>query len=615
MARLVDALLSFVLICTDFKYALNGPIMMKITGAEILIESLKKEGVDTIFGIPGGVVLQIFEALYNEKEIRFILTRHEQGAAHAADGYARATGRHGVALVTSGPGATNTVTGIANAHMDSIPLVVITGQVATRMIGNDAFQEADIVGITRPCTKYNFLVKDVNDLAMTIKEAFYIARTGRPGPVLIDIPKDVSGDRTDFAYPEKVSLRSYNPTYYGNKWQIKQAAQAIARAKRPVIYAGGGVILSNASVELKELAEFNRIPVTLTLMGLGGFPGTHPLFLGMLGMHGTYAANMAIHHSDLVIAIGSRFDDRVTGKVTEFAPKAGFIHIDIDPTNIRKNIHVDIPIVGDVRNVLIELNKELKASQEERDQWIRERGPWHEQIKEWEEEHPLTYKKNSKGIKPQYVIEKIYELTGGDAIVATDVGQHQMWVAQYFKFDKPRTILSSGGLGTMGFGFPAAIGAQVACPDKLVFNVAGDGSFQMNVQELATAVINHLPVKVAIINNGYLGMVRQWQELFFNRHYSGSVLDGTPDYVKLAEAYGAVGMRAKSPSEVEGVIKEAIRVKRPVVMDFVVDPEENVFPMVPAGGANSEMVFGEVSKDEKGKPRGKKEKKGSVLPA
>ena len=589
--------------------------MMKITGAEILIESLKKEGVDTIFGIPGGVVLQIFDALYNEKEIRFILTRHEQGAAHAADGYARATGRPGVALVTSGPGATNTVTGIANAHMDSIPLVVITGQVATRMIGNDAFQEADIVGITRPCTKYNFLVKDVNDLAMTIKESFYIARTGRPGPVLIDIPKDVSEARTDFVYPEKVSLRSYNPTYYGNKWQIKQAAQAIARAKRPVIYAGGGVILSNASVELKELAEFNRIPVTLTLMGLGGFPGTHPLFLGMLGMHGTYAANMAIHHSDLVIAIGSRFGDRVTGKVTEFAPKAGFIHIDIDPTNIRKNIHVDIPIVGDVRNVLIELNKELKASQEERDQWIRERGPWHEQIKEWEEEHPLTYKKNSKGIKPQYVIEKIYELTGGDAIVATDVGQHQMWVAQYFKFDKPRTILSSGGLGTMGFGFPAAIGAQVACPDKLVFNVAGDGSFQMNVQELATAVINHLPVKVAIINNGYLGMVRQWQELFFNRHYSGSVLDGTPDYVKLAEAYGAVGMRAKSPSEVEGVIKEAICVKRPVVMDFVVDPEENVFPMVPAGGANSEMVFGEVSKDEKGKPRGKKEKKGSVLPA
>ena len=587
---------------------------MKITGAEILIESLKKEGVDTIFGIPGGVVLQIFEALYNEKDLRFILTRHEQCAAHAADGYARATGRTGVFLVTSGPGATNIVTGIANAHMDSIPLVAITGQVATKMIGNDAFQEADIVGITRPCTKYNFLVKDVNEIAMTIKEAFYIARTGRPGPVLIDLPKDISGSRTDFLYPDKVSLRSYNPTYQGNKWQIKQAAQAIARAKRPVIYAGGGVILSGASEAIKELAEFNQIPVTLTLMGLGGFPGTHPLFLGMLGMHGTYPANMAVHDADLVIAIGSRFDDRVTGKVTEFAPKANFIHIDIDPTNIRKNIHVDIPIVGDVRNVLAELNKELKAFEENRAQWIRERAPWHEQIKEWEDEHPLSYKKSSKVIKPQSVIQKIYELTGGDAIVVTDVGQHQMWVAQYFKFDRPRTFLTSGGLGTMGFGFPAAIGAQIACPDKLVFNVAGDGSFQMNLQELATAVLNKLPVKIAIINNGYLGMVRQWQELFFNRHYSGIMLDGTPDYVKLAEAYGAAGLRAKTPSDVDGVIKEAISIKRPVIMDFIVDPEENVFPMVPAGCANAEMIFGEVSKEEK-KEKGAGKKKGSVLPA
>lgn len=586
---------------------------MKLTGAEILIESLKREGVDTLFGIPGGVVLQIFDTLYNEKNIKFILTRHEQGAAHAADGYARAKGKTGVALVTSGPGATNTVTGIANAHMDSIPLVVITGQVATRMIGNDAFQEADIVGITRPCTKYNFLVKDVNDLAMTIKEAFYLARTGRPGPVLVDLPKDVSGARIDFVYPEKISIRSYNPTYYGNKWQIKQAAQAISRAKRPVIYAGGGVILSNASDELKEFAEFNKTPVTLTLMGLGGFPGTHPLFLGMLGMHGTYAANMAVHHSDLVIAIGSRFDDRVTGKVTEFAPKAKFIHIDIDPTNIRKNIHVDIPIVGDVRNVLTELNKELKALEEHRNQWLEERKPWYGQIKEWEDEHPLAYKKSNKVIKPQYVIEKIYELTGGDAIVATDVGQHQMWVAQYFKFDRPRTCLSSGGLGTMGFGFPAAIGAQIACPDKLVFNVAGDGSFQMNVQELATAVINKLPVKIAVINNGSLGMVRQWQELFFNRHYSGSLLDGTPDYVKLAEAYGAAGFRAKIPSEVESVIKEAINIKKPVVMDFVVEPEENVFPMVPAGGGNAEMIFGEAPKGEK--MMGKKGGKNSVLPA
>lgn len=588
---------------------------MKITGAEILIESLKKEGVDTVFGLPGGVVLQIFDVLYNEKDLRFILTRHEQGAAHAADGYARASGKPGVALVTSGPGATNTVTGIANAHMDSIPLVVITGQVVTRMIGNDAFQEADIVGITRPCTKYNFLVKDVDELARTIKEAFYIARTGRPGPVLIDLPKDVSGARADFIYPDKVSIRSYNPTYYGNKWQIKQAAQAIVKARRPVIYAGGGVILSGASENLKVLAEFNKIPVTLTLMGLGGFPGTHPLFLGMLGMHGTYAANKAVHEADLIIAIGARFDDRVTGKVVEFAPKAKFIHIDIDPTNIRKNIHVDIPIVGDVKNVLVELNKEIKVMEENRDQWVKEKEPWSAQIKEWGSEHPLTYKKSNKHIKPQHVIEKIYELTGGDAIIVTDVGQHQMWVAQYFRFDRPRTCLSSGGLGTMGFGLPAAIGAQIACPDKLVFNVAGDGSFQMNVQEMATAVLNKLPVKIAVINNGSLGMVRQWQELFFNRHYSGSILGNAPDYVKLADAYGAVGLRAQSPSDVEGVIKEALSTKKPVLMDFVVEPEENVFPMVPAGGANADMIFGDVSKGEKEKAIGKRERKNSVLPA
>ena len=589
---------------------------MKLSGAEILIESLKKEGVDTVFGIPGGVVLQIFDVLYNEKDIRFILNRHEQGSTHAADGYARATGKTGVALVTSGPGATNTVTGIATAHMDSIPLVVITGQVATKMIGNDAFQEADIVGITRPCTKYNFLVKDVDDLAQTIKEAFYIARTGRPGPVLVDIPKDVSSARTEFAYPDKVSLRSYNPTYNGNKWQIKQAAQAIARSKRPVIYAGGGVILSNAHEGLRELAEFNSIHVTLTLMGLGGFPGTHPLFLGMLGMHGTYAANMAIHESDLVIAIGARFDDRVTGKVTEFAPRAKFIHIDIDPTNIRKNIHVDIPIVGDVRNVLAELNKELRVLEKDRAEWNADRKPWHAQVRDWEDEHPLSYKKSAKKIKPQYVIEKIYELTGGDAIVSTDVGQHQMWVAQYFKFDQPRTCLTSGGLGTMGFGLPAALGAQAAWPEKIVFNLAGDGSFQMNSQEMATAVANNLPVKVAILNNGSLGMVRQWQELFFNRRYSGSILGNTPDYVKLAEAYGAVGLRAVLPSEVEGVIKEAISIKRPVLIDFVVEPEENVYPMVPVGGANCDMIFGPDEKERSGKDaKSKKGRTNSVIPA
>lgn len=582
---------------------------MRLSGAEILIESLKKEKVDTIFGIPGGVVLQIFDVLYKEKDMRFILTRHEQGATHAADGYARATGKPGVVLVTSGPGATNTVTGIANAYMDSIPIVVVTGQVATRMIGNDAFQEADIVGITRPCTKYNFLVKDVRDLAQTIKEAFYIATTGRPGPVLIDLPKDVSADRTEFSYPEKIFLRSYNPTYYGNKWQIKQAVKEITKAKRPVIYAGGGVILSGAFAELKELAEYMEIPVTLTLMGLGAFPGTHPLSLGMLGMHGTYAANMAIHNADLVIAIGVRFDDRVTGKVTEFAPKAKFIHIDIDPTNIRRNIYVDVPIVGDVKNVLTELNKELKGMEINKGTLREEREPWIDEIKSWQEEHPLTYRRSSKVIKPQYIIEKIYELTGGDAIIVTDVGQHQMWVAQYYKFDKARTCLSSGGLGTMGFGLPAAIGAQIGCPDKVVINIAGDGSFQMNVQELATAVLNKLPIKVVIMNNGCLGMVRQWQELFFNGHYSGSILDRVPDYVKLAEAYGAVGLRARTPSEVEGVIKEALKVDKTVVIDFIIDPTENVFPMVPAGGANKDMIFGKVEK------RRRKTKKNSVLPA
>ncbi len=587
---------------------------MKLTGAEIFVESLKQEGVKHVFGYPGGVVLKIFDVLYQERDIEVILVRHEQGATHMGDGYARATGKPGVVLVTSGPGATNTVTGIANAYMDSIPLVVFTGQVATWMIGNDAFQEADIVGITRPCTKYNFLVKKVSELAQTIKEAFHVAATGRPGPVLIDLPKDVTMERTDFHYPEKASLRSYSPTVMGNKWQIKQAAQAIAKAKRPVIYAGGGVILANASGALKDLSEFTQIPVTLTLMGLGAFPGTHPLFLGMLGMHGTYAANMSIYQSDLVVAIGARFDDRVTGKVAEFAPKAKFIHIDIDPTNIRKNIHVDIPIVGDVGSVLEELNKELQALEGERARWTREREPWAAQIDAWEKEHPLGYRKSEKVIKPQYVVEKIYELTGGDAIVATDVGQHQMWVAQYFKFNSPRSNLTSGGLGTMGFGFPAAIGAQVAFPEKTVFNITGDGSIQMNFQEMVPAVTYNLPVKVAVINNGFLGMVRQWQELFFERRYSSSDLGFTPDFVKLAEAFGAVGLRAVKPSDVEGVLKEALKVRKPVLMDFVVDREENVYPMVPAGGANHEMIFGDEPK-AKGKGKSRKEKKNSVLPA
>ena len=571
---------------------------MKLSGAEILIESLKKEGVKHIFGYPGGVVLNIFDVLYDEKDLQLILTRHEQGAAHAADGYARATGKPGVLLVTSGPGATNIVTGVANAYMDSIPMVVITGQVPTMLIGNDAFQEADIVGITRPCTKYNFLVKDVSDLARTIKEAFYIATTGRPGPVLIDLPKDVTVTKAEFKYPDKVDLRSYKPNLKGNAWQIKQAAEAIAKAKRPVIIAGGGVISSGAAAELKELAETAKLPVTLTMMGLGGFPGEHKLCLGMLGMHGTYYANMAVHDSDLLVAIGMRFDDRVTGKVEGFAPNAKIVHIDIDPTSIRKNVRVDVPIVGDVRTVLKDLNKVVK--EQEHDSSVRK--AWLDRIGDWRAEHPLHYDQGDI-IKPQFVVEKIYEVTGGDAIITTEVGQNQMWAAQFFKFKKPRTWLSSGGLGTMGYGFPAAIGAQLAFPNRNVFDIAGDGSIQMNIQELATCVLNNLPVKVAILNNCYLGMVRQWQELFFNKRYSSTCLIGTPDFVKVAEAYGAIGLRAEKPSDVEPVIKEAIRVKRPVFMDFVCDQFEKVYPMVPAGAAINEMLL----KPKAEKPVGKRQ--------
>ncbi|MCX7991680.1 MAG: biosynthetic-type acetolactate synthase large subunit [Proteobacteria bacterium] len=566
---------------------------MKLTGAEIFVESLKKEGVQHIFGYPGGVVLPIFDALYNQKDIKVILPRHEQGAVHMADGYARSTGKVGVALATSGPGATNTVTGLATAFMDSIPIVVFTGQVPTPMIGVDAFQEADIVGITRPCTKYNYLVKNVNDLAYIIKEAFYIASKGRPGPVLIDLPRDVIASKTDFYYPPTVSLRSYNPNYIGNRWQIKKAAEAIKKAKHPVIYAGGGCILSNASEELKELAELTDIPVTLTLMGLGAFPGEHNLFLGMLGMHGTYTANMAIHNSDMIIAIGARFDDRVTGRVKDFAPNAKIIHIDIDPTSIRKSVHVDIPIVGDVKLVLIDLIKELKALTETNEVIDEARKQWKKLITQWKKEHPLTYEYSKDVIKPQFVVEKIYELTKGEAIISTEVGQNQMWAAQFYKFNKPRHWLSSGGLGTMGYGFPAALGAKVANPDKLVITIAGDGSIQMNIQELATAVVEQLDVKVAILNNCCLGMVRQWQELFYGERYSSSLLCEIPDFVKVAEAYGAVGLRAVKPSEVEPVIKEALKIKRPVFMDFKVDMFEKVYPMVPAGAAINEMILPE----------------------
>ncbi|MGD0626447.1 MAG: biosynthetic-type acetolactate synthase large subunit [Thermodesulfobacteriota bacterium] len=566
---------------------------MKKTGAEILVESMKQEGVDTIFGFPGGAVLMIYDTLlkYSE-EIRHILVRHEQGAVHAADGYARSSGKVGVCLVTSGPGATNTVTGIATAYMDSVPLVIFTGQVPTMLIGNDAFQEADIVGITRPCTKHNYLVKDVQDLALTIKQAFHLARTGRPGPVLVDLPKDVVADSAEFSYPSKIKMRSYNPTYQGHAGQIKRAVKLIAKAQKPLIYAGGGVILSNASKELTALAQKFSFPVTTTLMGLGCFPGTSPLFLGMVGMHGTFQANMAITHCDLLIAIGARFDDRVTGKVDTFSPHSKKIHIDIDPTSISKNVQVDIPIVGDAKNVLKAM---LKFFEEEPAQdWPKVHADWLKQIAEWERSSPLTYK-SGPCIKPQLVIQKIHEITNeltkGDVIITTEVGQNQMWTAQFFTFTKPRTLITSGGLGTMGYGFPAAIGAQVAFPDKTIIDIAGDGSFQMNIQELATAVQYNLPVKVAILNNHCLGMVRQWQQLFCAQRYSQTVFEVVPDFVKLAEAYGAVGLRASKPEEVEPVIREALGIRRPVVMDFVVDREECVSPMVPSGAALTEMLL------------------------
>ncbi len=562
-----------------------------ITGAEILIECLKKEGVKTIFGFPGGAVLPVYDVLY-DAPIEHILVRHEQGAVHMADGYARVSGKPGVVLVTSGPGATNTVTGIATAYMDSIPMVVFSGQVPSALIGNDAFQEADIVGITRPCTKHNYLVKDIADLATIIKEAFYIATTGRPGPVLVDIPKDIFTAKIAFDYPEKVSILSYQPTYKGHPGQVKKALDFILKSKRPVVYAGGGVLLSNASKELTKFSEKLGLPTTTTLMGLGGFPGTHPLFLGMLGMHGTYTANMAVTDTDCLIAIGSRFDDRVTGKIAEFAPYAGVVHIDIDPTSISKNVKVDIPIVGDVKKVLNDLLKALpKAAQLKK--FKENTRPWSDEIAKWSSEHSLTYDRTpGERIKPQYVVEKLYEATKGDAIITTEVGQNQMWAAQFFKFDKPRTFLTSGGLGTMGYGFPAAIGAQIAFPRKTVIDIAGDGSIQMNIQEIATAVQYRLPVIVAILNNMVLGMVRQWQELFYDKRYSHTCMSVAPDYVKLAEAYGAAGFKVTETADVEKVIKKALKIKdRPVIIDFRVEPFEGVYPMVPAGQPLNKMLL------------------------
>ncbi len=564
---------------------------MKKNGAEVFIECLLKEGVDTVFGFPGGAVLPIYDALY-DSPLNHILVRHEQGAVHMADGYARASGRPGVVIVTSGPGATNTVTGIATAYMDSVPLVVFTGQVPTALIGNDAFQEADIVGITRPCTKHNYLVKDIKDLQRIIKEAFYIATTGRPGPVLVDLPKDILMAPAEFKYPDKAHIDSYQPNYKGHPGQIKKAVDMILSSKRPVVYAGGGVILSNAADELKSFVTKLGLPTTTTLMGLGAFPGTHPLFMGMLGMHGTFCANMAVMNTDCLIAVGARFDDRVTGKIDEFAPYASIVHIDIDPTSISKNVRVDIPIVGDVKNVLKDIIKALPAAKAQKD-FRTGIGEWHKQADTWAATHKLSYRHEPEGkIKPQFVIEKLYEATKGDAIVTTEVGQNQMWAAQFFKYDRPRTFLTSGGLGTMGFGFPAAIGAQIAFPKKTVIGIAGDGSLQMNIQELATAVQYRLPVKIAILNNMVLGMVRQWQEFFFNKRYSHTCISVAPDFVKLAEAYGAVGLLAKKPSEVEGVIREAMAVKdRPVFMDFRIDPAECVYPMVPAGQPLNKMLL------------------------
>ncbi|MGD8992909.1 MAG: biosynthetic-type acetolactate synthase large subunit [Desulfobacterales bacterium] len=560
---------------------------MKLTGAQVLMEILKQEGVDTIFGFPGGAVIDIYDELI-KTDIRHILVRHEQGAVHAADGYARAGDTVGVCLVTSGPGATNTVTGIASAYMDSIPMVIFTGQVPTQLIGNDAFQEVDIVGITRPCTKHNYLVPSAEAFPRIIKEAFYLARSGRPGPVLVDIPKDVGKSIIDYQPIKDVQLKSYNPTYEPNMKQLRKVVDLIKVSKRPVIFAGGGVILSGAAAELTRFARKVRIPVTASLMGLGTFPGTDPLWLGMIGMHGTYRANMSTGACDLLISIGVRFDDRVTGKTDAFASQAKIVHIDIDPTSIRKNIPVAIPIVGDCKISLCKLNQLIDEA--DLGDIEKNRQGWLSQIEEWKNTKPLAYKQDDT-LKPQYVVEKLYELTNGEAIITTEVGQNQMWAAQYYHFDRPNHFITSGGLGCMGFGLPAAIGAQMACPDKLVIDIAGDGSIQMNIQEMATAVQSGLPVKVVILNNAYLGMVRQWQELFYEKRYACTGMDCAPDFVRLAEAYGAMGLRATKPDEVEAVLKEGLAAPGPVIMDFKVNREESVYPMVPAGAPITEMLL------------------------
>ncbi len=566
-----------------------------LTGAEIAIRCLQEEGIEFVFGYPGGAVLFIYDALFNQKKVKHILVRHEQGALHAADGYARATGRPGVALVTSGPGVTNAVTGIATAYMDSIPLVVITGQVPTRAIGEDAFQECDTVGITRPCVKHNFLVKDVNELAITIKKAFHIATTGRPGPVLVDIPKDVSQQSARFHYPEKIHLRSYSPVVKGHGGQIKKALQLLLDARRPMIYVGGGAILGEATKEVTELVRLLDYPCTNTLMGLGAFPASDKRFVGMLGMHGTVEANMAMQNCDVLLAVGARFDDRVIGNPAHFAAGSAnrkIIHIDVDPSSISKRVRVDVPIVGHVKDVLEELLALLKASKSKPE--AAALASWWDQISAWRAKDCLKYDRSSKIIKPQFVIEKLWEVTKGDAYVTSDVGQHQMWAAQFYRFEKPRRWINSGGLGTMGVGLPYAMGVKLAFPDADVACVTGEASVQMCIQELSTCKQYHLPVKLVNLNNRYMGMVRQWQEFFHGNRYSESYMDALPDFVKLAEAYGHVGIRVEKPGDVEGALREAFALKdRLVFLDIITDQTENVFPMVPGGKGMSEMILAE----------------------
>ncbi len=568
---------------------------MELTGAEIIIECLKAEDIDYVFGYPGGAVLHIYDAFYQQDDVQHILVRHEQGATHAADGYARATGKPGVVLVTSGPGATNAVTGIATAYMDSIPMIVITGQVPSHLIGNDAFQEVDSVGITRPIVKHNFLINDVKDIAETFKKAFYVATTGRPGPVVIDIPKDITANKTDFVYPSEIEMRSYKPAVDGYIGRIKDAVELIRSAQRPMIYTGGGVIIGNGSEQLRHFTRALGYPITQTLMGLGAFPASDPLSVGMLGMHGTYEANMGMHHCDVLIAIGARFDDRVTGALEKFCPEAKIIHIDVDPASISKNVKVDIPIVGEVVAVLDAINAELSNTQPSTTAAKNSAGieKWWAQINQWRTQDCLKFNRESEIIKPQFVVEQLHEVTNGDAFVTSDVGQHQMFAAQYYGFDKPRRWINSGGLGTMGFGLPAAMGVQLAFPDEMVACITGESSIQMCLQELSTCKQYGLPVKIINLNNGYMGMVRQWQEFFYEKRYAMSYFDALPDFVALTESYGHVGIKVEKTADVRPALEEAFKQKdRLVFLDFITDREENVYPMIPSGAGLNEMILG-----------------------